>query len=62
MDPSSNQLHEDKCQCMNSSKASAMAVARNSSGGFVGASVVVTQRISDPEIVEAVACRDVEGH
>jgi len=43
---------------MNSSKASATTVARDSSGGFVGASVVVTKGISDPEIVEAVACRE----
>ena len=43
---------------MNSSKASATAVARDSSSGLVGASVVVTKGISNPEIVEAVACRE----
>jgi len=43
---------------MNSSKALASAVARDSFGGFVGASVVVTKGISNPEIMEAVACRE----
>jgi len=43
---------------MNSSKASATTVARDSSSGLVGASVVVTKGISNPEIVEAVACRE----
>ena len=42
----------------NSSKASASAVARDFSAMFVGASVVVTEGISDPKIMEAVACRE----
>jgi ribonuclease HI len=51
-------INVDAAILKNSSKASASAVARDSSGMFVGASVMVTEGISDPEIMEAVACRE----
>jgi ribonuclease HI len=51
-------INVDAAISKNSSKASASAVVRDSSGMFVGASVVVTEGISDPEIMEAVACRE----
>jgi len=51
-------INVDAAISKNSSKASASVVARDSSGMFVGASVVVTEGISNPEIMEAVACRE----
>jgi hypothetical protein len=40
------------------SKNALAAVARSSEGAFLGASVVVVQGISDPEVLEALACRE----
>jgi hypothetical protein len=51
-------INVDAAISKNSSKASASAVARDTSGMFVGASVVVIEGIPDPKIMEAVACRE----
>ena len=51
-------INVDAAISKNSSKALASTVARDSSGRFVGASVVVTEGTSDREIMEAMLCRE----
>ena len=38
--------------------AAAAAVARDGTGAFQGASVLITQGVTDPESMEAIACRE----
>ena len=39
-------------------KVAAAAISRNAAGDFLGASVLVLKGIKEPEIVEAIACRE----
>jgi hypothetical protein len=48
-----SKINVDAAVSKNSSK-----VARSTEGGFLGASVVVVQGISDPKVLEALACRE----
>jgi hypothetical protein len=42
----------------NSSKALAVAVARDEDGNFLGASALILEGCADPEITEVVVCRE----
>lgn len=51
-------INVDAATSKNSSSASVAAVARDSTGLFLGASTVTFSGISDPETLEAMACRE----
>jgi ribonuclease HI len=49
-------VNVDAALSKNSSKGAIAAVSRNSDGSFLGASALVLEGITDPEILEALAC------
>jgi hypothetical protein len=51
-------INVDTAISKNSGTGSIAAVVRQEDGGFVGASSIVLQGITDPEILEAMACRE----
>jgi hypothetical protein len=53
-----SKINVDAAMSKNSGHGALAAVARSSDGAFLGASVVVVQGISDPEVLEPLACRE----
>ena len=51
-------INIDVAVSKNSGRAAAAAIARDGSGLFIGASVLILDRGLDPETVEALACRE----
>ena len=51
-------INVDAAISKNTGRAAAAAVARDGMGAFQGASVLVIQGITDPESMEAIACRE----
>ncbi|CAN6318053.1 unnamed protein product [Urochloa humidicola] len=51
-------INVDAALAKNSTKVSMAAIARNEAGNFMGASALVVEGISDPEMAEAMACRE----
>jgi len=51
-------INVDAAVSKNSSKAVAAAIARDVVGNFLGASALVIRGLSDPETVEAIACKE----
>ncbi|TVU28213.1 hypothetical protein EJB05_19722, partial [Eragrostis curvula] len=51
-------INVDAALSKNSGISSAAAVARDKDGNFLGASALVVNGITDPEIIEAIACRE----
>jgi ribonuclease HI len=51
-------INVDAAISKNTGRAAAAAVARDGAGVFQGASVLVTQGITDPETMEAIACSE----
>jgi hypothetical protein len=56
--PGFAKINVDAALSKNSSSVSVAAVARDSSGRYLGASTMVFSGVSDPEIFEALACRE----
>jgi hypothetical protein len=53
-----SKINVDATVSKNSGQGALAAVARSTEGVFLGASVVVVQGISDPEVLEALACQE----
>ena len=51
-------INVDAAISKNMGRAAAAAVARDGTGAFQGASVLITQGVTDPESMEAIACRE----
>ena len=51
-------INVDVAISKNTGRAAAAAVARDGTGAFQGASVLITQGVTDPESMEAIACRE----
>lgn len=51
-------INVDVALSKNTGKAAAAAIARDDAGVFIGASVLVVEGITDPETMEALACRE----
>jgi len=51
-------INVDAGLAKNGGKVAAAAIARNTAGDFLGASVLVLKGLKEPEIVEAIACRE----
>ena len=51
-------INVDAAVSKNSSKVVAAAIARDAAGNFLGASALVIRGLSDPETVEAIACKE----
>ena len=51
-------INVDTAISKNTGRAAAAAVARDGTGAFQGASVLITQGVTDPESMEAIACRE----
>jgi ribonuclease HI len=51
-------INVDAALSKNDLKASAAAIARDETGRFLGASALVLRGISDPEVMESIACRE----
>jgi ribonuclease HI len=52
-----SKVNVDAALSKNSDKAAIAAVVRDEGGKFMGASVVVLEGVTDPEMLEALACR-----
>jgi hypothetical protein len=52
-------INVDVALSKNDLKALAAAIARDEYGHFLGASALVLRGISDPEVMESIACRKV---
>uniref|UniRef100_K4AIW4 Uncharacterized protein n=1 Tax=Setaria italica TaxID=4555 RepID=K4AIW4_SETIT len=53
-------INVDAAVSKNSGIVAAAAVARDSTGSFLGASAVTLEGITNPETVEALACRELQ--
>ena len=51
-------INVDAALSKNTSTASAVAIARDEDGRFMGASAPVLRGIVDPEVMESIACRE----
>jgi ribonuclease HI len=51
-------INVDTALSKNTSKGALAAVARSADETFLGASVVVVEEFTDPEVLEAMACRE----
>ena len=56
--PGTAKINVDAAVSKNLSVGSAAAVARNSNGGLLGASLLTIEGMMEPEMLEAVACRE----
>jgi ribonuclease HI len=56
--PCTAKINVDAAILENGGIGSVAAVARVSTGTFLGASTLVVEGISDPEVMEAIACRE----
>lgn len=48
----------DRAFCRNGGRAALVALCRTKQGVYAGASAIVVQNISDPDTIEALACRE----
>jgi hypothetical protein len=51
-------INVDAGLAKNGNKVAAAAIARDATGVFLGASVLILKGISEPEVVDALACRE----
>ncbi|KAK1611389.1 hypothetical protein QYE76_035062 [Lolium multiflorum] len=56
--PGVTKINVDAALSKSSKRASLAAIARNEAGAFLGASTMVMAGVDDPEVLEAMACRE----